>query len=484
MPTTVSTSSPERKRKLSEIVAESLLSDIVEKGWEPGRKIGTEADLIKRFSVSRATIREAVRQLEGHGAVTMRRGAGGGLTVSHPPRGAVVRAMAIFIELTHVDFDDQHALLEQLELMSARLAAQRATDESISLLADLTDEIQRISDLAESVSAAMRFRLAMAEATENPSLSIFIEALNGVLYQVIRVLSANKTKFRKNRDLSKRYKAELLVALRNKDADLAEHLTQQDIERRLTAMRSLMAGSKGAFSKDGARTKDRLHFADALEAFAPSADPPPKRSEEIAQDIARYIVQERLEEGDNIGNELELQERYSVSRAILREAIRQLEPHGIIRTQSGFNGGIVVGTVNMEYTVELVHIFLRSTKIAMRHLWEVQSCLEVFAAGRLAQTATKEDIVALREVLDEAEASSHNNVLAAYSRLHLEIAMRAGSRALALFIAVLIRRGLDVLPEVKKNNIDWMHEKHRDVVDAIDLRDEHKAKAIMSEIFS
>ena len=41
--------------------------------------LGAEAELRERYGVSRAVLREAVRILEYHGAVTTKRGPGGGV---------------------------------------------------------------------------------------------------------------------------------------------------------------------------------------------------------------------------------------------------------------------------------------------------------------------------------------------------------------------------------------------------------------------
>src|SRR3546814_12352263 len=61
-----------RRRKLGEVVAERIVDEIVRCGWKEGEVLGTEADFMERFRISRATFREAVRQLEWHGAAGLR----------------------------------------------------------------------------------------------------------------------------------------------------------------------------------------------------------------------------------------------------------------------------------------------------------------------------------------------------------------------------------------------------------------------------
>ena len=77
-----------RTKKLSEIVAAQLMEEIRSRGWPVGESLGTESDLMARFNVSRATMTEAVRQVERYGAAVMRRGSGGGLVVTNSARAA------------------------------------------------------------------------------------------------------------------------------------------------------------------------------------------------------------------------------------------------------------------------------------------------------------------------------------------------------------------------------------------------------------
>ena len=56
-------------------LAEELRGEIL-RGEFQGRGFPTEADLCKRFSVSRFTVREALRALQADGLISRRRGSG------------------------------------------------------------------------------------------------------------------------------------------------------------------------------------------------------------------------------------------------------------------------------------------------------------------------------------------------------------------------------------------------------------------------
>lgn len=71
------------KSPLYQQVAQELKAEIVNGIYPVGSLIPTEDDLCKRFSISRYTVREALRVLREEGLVSSRRGAG---TIVVPPR--------------------------------------------------------------------------------------------------------------------------------------------------------------------------------------------------------------------------------------------------------------------------------------------------------------------------------------------------------------------------------------------------------------
>ena len=72
-------------------IADLIVRQLITEQWPEGTLIGTEASLIERFGVGRATLREVIRELELHGIVRMTRGAG--LIVSAPVRTHAIGAM-------------------------------------------------------------------------------------------------------------------------------------------------------------------------------------------------------------------------------------------------------------------------------------------------------------------------------------------------------------------------------------------------------
>src|ERR1700685_4754604 len=78
-------------------VADLIIEDVMALGWPVGEVLGSEADLLERYQVSRAVFREAVRLLEHQQVARTRRGPGGGLALTAPPVGAVIDAVVLYL---------------------------------------------------------------------------------------------------------------------------------------------------------------------------------------------------------------------------------------------------------------------------------------------------------------------------------------------------------------------------------------------------
>jgi DNA-binding FadR family transcriptional regulator len=92
-----------RADKRAEATARRVFVDVALAGWPVGRLLGSEAELMARYDVSRAVLREAVRLLEHHQVARMRRGPGGGLFVDEPGVAAVTDAVALQVDRTGIE---------------------------------------------------------------------------------------------------------------------------------------------------------------------------------------------------------------------------------------------------------------------------------------------------------------------------------------------------------------------------------------------
>ena len=174
-------------RKLGEILAQHIEDEIIAGDRQVGTVLGSEADLIERYGVSRAVFREAMRIVDHHGVAEMRRGPGGGLVVTEPDLGAVVRAVSLQLRFEDIKPSQVIEARNALELSCVRLAAERITPEGAAKIqAFLDNEVQQIKRTRRSSRPkgdlpSHDFHVLVAELTDNPAMSLFVQMITRVL---------------------------------------------------------------------------------------------------------------------------------------------------------------------------------------------------------------------------------------------------------------------------------------------------------------
>jgi DNA-binding FadR family transcriptional regulator len=170
------TSNGNHSRKLAELTGEKIEMRIIELGWPVGEVIGSEAELLAEYGVSRAVLREAIRLLEHHNVAYMRRGPGGGLVVAEPDPDAMAHAAAVYLRYRGVSPPDLFHARTALELAAVRSAAENIDEAGIvKLRAALEHESQFLG--GESDATIHDFHVVVAELSGNPALHLFINVL-------------------------------------------------------------------------------------------------------------------------------------------------------------------------------------------------------------------------------------------------------------------------------------------------------------------
>jgi len=102
-------------------VMHAIVRDIVTRRLEPGDRLPGEAELMRRYRVSRAPLREALRLLEAQGLITIRSGPGGGASVARLQSESFGRTVALYLDLLGATYDE---LLDARASIDALLAGQ------------------------------------------------------------------------------------------------------------------------------------------------------------------------------------------------------------------------------------------------------------------------------------------------------------------------------------------------------------------------
>ena len=140
--------------------------------------------------------------------------------------------------------------------------------------------------------------------------------------------------------------------------------------------------------------------------------------------------------------------RYKVSRSTLREAVRQIERHGVARMRRGVNGGLVVQQPARNSAVFAVASYLELAAVSLPELFEAREVVEGLMISLICERSTDAETRRLRGMLDELLSNTADDIeLEATRHLELRTAILALSRnpALSLLLEALYRVTSDML---------------------------------------
>jgi GntR family transcriptional repressor for pyruvate dehydrogenase complex len=170
-------------------------------------------------------------------------------------------------------------------------------------------------------------------------------------------------------------------------------------------------------------------------------------SDRVAQQLQRLIVDGRFKLGERIPSERELAEQFSVSRTVIREAVRSLVTKGFLEVRAG--SGTVVRMPTTKLAVESMRFLLRGAgpEFDSEKVTEVRRMLEVEIAGLAAERRTAHDIEALEAIL--RSTAEHLNDPEAFVKddvaFHAALARATGNE----LFSVLLDSIVDILVTVR-----------------------------------
>jgi DNA-binding FadR family transcriptional regulator len=138
-------------------------------------------------------------------------------------------------------------------------------------------------------------------------------------------------------------------------------------------------------------------------AGGPPDHRPGKRASQIARRIEADIIRRGWPIGESLGSEQALQQRYRVSRSVLREAVRLVEHHQVARMRRGPNGGLRVCEPDAGPATHAIIIYLEYRGTTIGDLLAARLLLEPLAASLAAQRIDEGGIDRLRGVARRTE---------------------------------------------------------------------------------
>lgn len=201
----------EKHLTLREKILENIRDAIISGSLKAGSRV-SEPELADRYGISRTPIREAFRQLESEGYLTV-----------IPRRGAVVS------EFSQKDVEEFYAIKSILEGYAARRACEKLTEKELDRLQAVND---RLAELAEHNDIKTFFRVhgdfhdMFIKAADNEKLRELISSLV-TRFQRLRLMSLSLPGRMR---ISVQEHEKIIEAFRNKDAETAETLVRKNAE--------------------------------------------------------------------------------------------------------------------------------------------------------------------------------------------------------------------------------------------------------------
>lgn len=415
---TQTTSPRPRDEKLGASVARLIESEIIDLGWPTGQVLGSEADLVARYGVSRAVLREAVRLLEHRQVAGMRRGPGGGLIVRSPAASAAVEVMATYLDFVGVSAEELHQARVVLEGLAARLAATHVDDEGAEKL-----RVHVEAEAARRTDIAAGFHLVVAECSANPALSLFIRSLIAMIGRRIVRSDLAPAKLHESGEAH----AALAAAIIDGKPVVAQRLMTQHLDDTSWLNRMAVRNARrdpGPGRAVGTTTAE-------WEAT--------KLPERTAYRIRNEIVAKGWPVGVTLGSEADFVDRYAVSRAVFREAARILEYYGVAEMRRGPGGGLVVREPRLDRVVSAVVLYLEHLRLDADRLHEVRTAIDSAVSALATERCDDAAAAHLREVVATEARLGPAAVADSDHDLHLALAELGGNRALSVFAHVLAR---------------------------------------------
>jgi DNA-binding GntR family transcriptional regulator len=201
----------EKHLTLRESILETIRSAIISGTLKPGEKVA-EPELAERFGISRTPIREAFRQLESEGYLSV-----------IPRKGAVV------VSFSQRDVEEFYAIKSILEGYAARKACEKLSPRDIEKLQSINDKLRLMAeenDVRNFFKVHNSFHDLFIKAADNEKLTELIATLLG-RFQRLRIASLSLPG---RMELSVIEHQKIIDAFRDGNAELAEKLVRSNAE--------------------------------------------------------------------------------------------------------------------------------------------------------------------------------------------------------------------------------------------------------------
>jgi len=171
---------PVERTSTASVVARQLLDELGKEQFVSGTRLPSEREMADTLGVGRSTLREAMSALDLLGIIEVRPGSGSYLRADSSQ--LLPQALKWGLMLGQPENQDLIEVREHLEILAAKLAATRATDDDVARLEVLIEAMKDAGSNVEAfVDADIAFHLETAVIARNSVLEGVLESIRALL---------------------------------------------------------------------------------------------------------------------------------------------------------------------------------------------------------------------------------------------------------------------------------------------------------------
>lgn len=202
----------------------------------------------------------------------------------------------------------------------------------------------------------------------------------------------------------------------------------------------------------------------------------------VSKAIQAEIQSGELKVGERLLPEVELAEKYGVSRTALREAIVTLKNEGIIGSKPG--RGMIVLDPKQRQAFRFSDVFATISLNEVNYFYEMRAALESEAAMLAALRRTDDDLAAIRNAFSGLEKAVETNGLGAaeHEEYNTAIAKASHNPILIEFLSFIkvklhdLANNLRIKTMLSPERASIVLEEHRAIVHAIEKGDPEESR--------
>jgi DNA-binding FadR family transcriptional regulator len=234
-----------RQVRAFESVIQQMEAAILHGSLSVGDRLPSERELQALLDVSRNTLRESLRVLEQKGLVEIRKGHCGGIFVKEINADSMTESLGLFVQSQRITMEEISEFRQDLEGLLSRRAALRAGSKNMG---ELNRLLNQAVDLAESGAAKWdefmqvdkEIHLALARIAGNPLHHFFLETVHSNFHRYH--ISAYLPRDEETIQATLAELRGIVAAVSRGDAERAEALAREHVQRATTVMQQRSAG--------------------------------------------------------------------------------------------------------------------------------------------------------------------------------------------------------------------------------------------------